>query len=118
MTCSHGELLAAARALSDYLSLSTLPPSTGDFRRLRSPADELRREADMIDARDAAIRRFRAALAACVEEEPSPLTGLGVCPTHGRFLICAGWEAMCPYCLLDARTRATPSRTLSVEENP
>ena len=68
MTCSHGELLAAARALSVYLSLST-DPSMSDLM-YRSPANDLRQQADAIDGRDAAIRRFRDVLAACVEESP------------------------------------------------
>ena len=62
------ELLEAAKALLPFLETSK-DRLDGYWEKLRplSRADRLRQEADEIEAKDAAILRFRAAIAAAEE---------------------------------------------------
>jgi DNA-binding PadR family transcriptional regulator len=82
MTDQHIQLLEAAKALLPYLEASTdhrdsliaiSESGKEDLKRLNeefkareriSPADRLRQQADEIEAKDAVIKRFRAAVAA------------------------------------------------------
>ena len=79
---SAAELLAASRALLPFLDASTdsdnaikeadtMPPmeAVAYLMKIRprydeTPAEKLRRQADELEAKDAAIARFRAAVAA------------------------------------------------------
>lgn len=67
------ELIAAARALLPYLKTSTDPDnrSIADVQRqfARSEAERLRQAADEVDAKEAAIWRFRWALDAIETHE-------------------------------------------------
>src|SRR5438046_4546714 len=85
MTCDHGELVAAARALLLYLNLSTEVQSNDLL--YRSPAQGMRDAADAIERKDSAIRRFREALAACEGEQQQPACCCWV-HAHGRCLEC------------------------------
>jgi hypothetical protein len=58
------ELFAAAKALLPHLHASTDKPEDCITTFRLSRAQRLRREADEIEAKDAAIERFRAAMAA------------------------------------------------------
>ena len=63
----ESELYEAAKAVLEYLKASTDDTTALVdlvYRHRIAPADRLRREADEIEARDAAIIRFRDAVAA------------------------------------------------------
>lgn len=61
--CDLAAFTKAANDLAEFLSVSDDPMISADI--YRTPAAQLRHEADRMDARDAAIRAFRAQLDKC-----------------------------------------------------